>query len=199
MKVLRMRKFVHFWLLTASVRRSVRAEDECGEPTCVTELPDSDSLTWGPSLSSYWCTHLCSWLTEQDTSERSDGTGAERELCGRATRREGWAGRADSQLPGLWPALYRTAAAAARSACAAACVWSALGASTRRASTRMKSASQASSTVAVYVVTKLPEPCEGWARITRHHCRVSGVSACRAATYDLSLTRSLLSGRSVGR
>ena len=35
MMVLRVRKFVHIWLLRASVRRSVRAEDECGEPTCV--------------------------------------------------------------------------------------------------------------------------------------------------------------------
>jgi hypothetical protein len=134
---------------------------------------------------------VCSWLTEQDTPERTDGAGAERELCGRVTRRDGWAGRADSQLP----APYRTAAAAARSACAAACVWSDLGATTRRASTRMKSAAQAPSTVAVYVVTKLREPCGGLARITRHRCRVSGEpeSERRAAAYGLSLTRSLLS------
>ena len=132
---------------------------------------------------------VCSWLTEQDTPERTDGAWAERELCGRVTRRDGWAGRADSQLP----APYRTAAAAARSAYAAACVWSDLGSTTRRASTRMKSAAQAPSTVAVYVVTKLLEPCEGLARIMRHHCRVSGESARRAAAYGLSLTRSLLS------
>ena len=53
---------------------------------------------------------VCSRLKAQDMPERTDGTGAERELCGRATRSEGLAGRADS----LCPASARSAAAATR-------------------------------------------------------------------------------------